>query len=150
MANCKCEVRLFDENKAYSKKSPHISELKTYAWKPLIIQEVLNSEDLVLYVDSSIKFNNKNLQPSLSTAIYSGLASQLLALHSVTCYTDPKMFQWFKETTDDYSFIPSLEANIIIFKRSVVTSLIMKAWVTCALDKDCIAPLGKHLITLCI
>lgn len=116
--------------------------LKTYAWKPLIVQEALNTEDIVLYVDSSVRFNNKKLQPSLSTAIYSGLASQTLTYYNLTCYTDNKMFYWFKETPEDYQFVPTLEANIIIFKRSLLTSLIMKAWVTCALDKDCIAPEG--------
>jgi hypothetical protein len=118
-------------------------KLKTYAWKPLIVQEALNTEDLVLYIDSSIRFNNAKLQPSLSTALFSGIASQTLSYYNLTCYTDSKMFEWFKETPEDYSFVPSLEANIIIFKRSVVTSLVMKSWVTCALDSSCMAPPGR-------
>jgi len=52
------------------------------------------------------------------------------------------MFKWFKETPEDYSNVPSLEANIIFLKKSVLTALVMKAWVTCALDKTCIEPPG--------
>jgi hypothetical protein len=142
--NCKCQVRIFDKDQIYSKLLPHLLQLKTYAWKPLIVQDALNSEDLVLYIDSSIKFNNKKLQPTLSSAIYSGLALQTLPAFNLTCYTDKKMFNWFQETPEDFFHVPSLEANIIFFKRSVVTSLVMKAWVTCALDKECIAPAGKN------
>ena len=136
-------MRIFDKDQIYSKISPHFLQLKTYAWKPLIVQEALNSEDLIMYIDSSIKFNNKNLQPTLSTAIYSGLALQTLPGFNLTCHTDKKLFNWYQETPEDFSHVPTLEAKIIFFKRSVVTSLVMKAWVTCALDKECIAPAGK-------
>ena len=111
-----------------------------------IFKEVLNTEDLVLYIDTSIRFNNRKLQPTLSTAIYSGMASQTLSMYNLTCFTDPKMLNWFKETVEDYPQTPTLEANIIIFQRSLVTSLVMKAWVTCALDRDCIAPEGTYYV----
>ncbi len=38
MLNCKCQVRKFDQDAKYSGVSPHVLKLKTYAWKPLIVQ----------------------------------------------------------------------------------------------------------------
>ena len=35
---CRCEVRHFNSNFEYSKIASHVLNLKTYAWKPLIIQ----------------------------------------------------------------------------------------------------------------
>ncbi len=95
-----------------------------------------------MYVDSSIKFISKKIKPSLTVALRNGISSQTLTYLNLTCYTDPGMFKWFKETPEDYSNVPSLEANIIFFKKSVLTALVMKAWVTCALDKTCIEPPG--------
>jgi len=45
--NCKCQVRKFDENKKYSRISPHVLDLQTYAWKPLIIQ--VSSEQITVF-----------------------------------------------------------------------------------------------------
>jgi len=70
------------------------------------MQEALDSEDIVLYIDSSIKFNNKNLQPTLHTAIYSGLALRTLPAFNLTCFIDKKMFNWFQETPEDFFHVP--------------------------------------------
>ncbi len=102
-----------------------------------------------MYIDSSIRFQNQNLQPSLATAKVSGIASQTLDYFNLTCYTNPRMFHWFKETEADYESIPTLEANIIMFHKSFLTSLVMKTWVTCALDETCIAPEGSRLANCC-
>ena len=139
---CRCELRVFDFKKY---KAPHIQRLRTYAWKPLVIQEVLNTESLVIYVDSSIEFLSNKLKPSLTTAIDNGIASQTLNYFNLTCYTNPKMFEWFGESISDYTNMPTLEANIIMLRSSFVTSLIMKAWITCALDETCISPKGLCL-----
>ena len=100
-------------------------------------------------MDSSIRFQNQNLHPSIATARTSGIALQTLDYFNLTCYTNPRMFHWFKETEVDYEIIPTLEANIIMFHRSFLTSLVMKTWVTCALDEACIAPEGSRLANCC-
>lgn len=102
-----------------------------------------------MYIDSSIRFQNQNLNPSIATAKTSGIALQTLTYFNLTCYTNPRMFHWFKETEADYESFPTLEANIIMLHKSFVTSLIMKAWVTCAMDKNCIAPEGSRLGNCC-
>lgn len=35
---CRCNVKLFDANRTYRTNFPHVNNLKTYAWKPIIIQ----------------------------------------------------------------------------------------------------------------
>jgi hypothetical protein len=66
----------------------------------------------------------------------------------LVCYTNPEMFGWFGEDSDTLKNVHTIEANILMFHRSFLTSLIMKAWITCALDNDCIAPSG-HVTNSC-
>lgn len=144
--NCKCQVRKFDKDNKYIKKSEHIKRLKTYAWKPLIIQEVLNNYQTVLYIDSSIYFNTDHIGEPLATAKSVGMFSQTLTYFNLTDYTNPKMFEWFDHTHKDFENMATIEANILIFNRCFITSLIMKTWVTCALDVNCIDPVGSRLM----
>ena len=68
----------------------------------------------------------------------------LPGLH-LPCYTDPRMFQWFGKTSDDFQNVNTAEANFIILHNSFINSVIMKAWVSCALDENCIAPKGSFI-----
>ena len=124
----------------------------------------------MLYVDSSIRFKSGEVRPIVNACKNVGLLTQYIGNSAIksnrkfhvaqilkqvscqkktkkalklNCYTNPKMFDWFNETADSYEDFFTIEANILMFHRSFLTSLIMKAWVTCALDVDCIAPVGS-------
>lgn len=148
MENCKCKVIKFDADRLYSKTSAHISDLKTYAWKPLLIQETLKEFKTVIYIDSSIRFQSSELSPIIESLKDVGMLTQYIEL-KLNCYTNPKMFNWFHETKDSYEDFFTIEANILLFHRSFITSLIMKAWVTCALEEQCIAPIGSTIGGCC-
>ena len=148
MEFCKCKVLKFDPNKLYSKTSAHISDLKTYSWKPLLIQETLKEYETVIYIDSSIRFQSSEISPIIESLKNVGMLTQFIEL-KLNCYTNPKMFDWFHETKDNYEDFFTIEANILLFHRSFITSLIMKAWVTCALEEQCIAPVGSTIGGCC-
>ena len=146
MANCKCEIRKFDQDHKYSDISEHVSDLHTYSWKPLIIAESLRDFQTVIYIDSSIRFLSSEMNPIIDSLKKLGVLTQFIGL-KLTCYTNPKMFTWFKEEVKAFENFFTIEANILLFHRNFLTSLIMKAWITCALDKECIAPAGYNYIT---
>ena len=64
-------------------------------------------------------------------------------------YLSPKMFDWFRLDIEPYEDMFTIDANFLMFKRGFVTSLIMKAWVICALDSSCISPPGSRLYRCC-
>ena len=67
----------------------------------------------------------------------------------LNCFTNPLMYKWFDETNETYKEFWTIEANILLFERSFLSMLLMKAWVTCALDKSCIDPPGSKLWPCC-
>ena len=114
----------------------------------MFFKEALKEYELVLYLDSSIRIKNGNLDPILETVSVTGLLSQFIGL-KLSCYTNPKMFEWFHETDTVYNNLDTIEANFLIMKRNFINSLIMKAWITCALDENCIAPEGSRISPCC-
>jgi hypothetical protein len=145
---CKCQIKQFNINGIYSNISAHISNLRTYSWKPLIIQETLKNYETVIYIDSSIRFKASNLNPILKRVQTVGLLTQFIQLNFL-CYTNEKIFDWFKETSNSFIDFYTIEANILIFQNNFLTSLIMKAWVQCALSQSCISPEGSRTGACC-
>jgi hypothetical protein len=88
------------------------------------------------------------MKPIIDTLKNLGMLTQFIGL-KLACYTNPKMFEWFGEETKSFENFFTIEANILLFHQSFLTSLIMKAWVSCALDKSCIAPTGSSISGCC-
>ena len=86
----------------------------------------------VIYMDSSIRFKSGDLKPLLETLKTTGMLTQFIGL-KLTSYTDPQMFEWFGETSEAYKGFFTIEANIFMFTNNFLTSIMMRAWIACAL-----------------
>ena len=95
-----------------------------------------------------MRLNHKEIGHVIESLNNLNIMANFIPLN-LTCYTNPKMFDWFSLPVESYANVFTIDANILMFKRSFLTSLIMKAWVTCALDADCIAPPGSQLYKCC-
>ncbi len=109
----------------------------------------MKDNELVLYMDASIRLGSGEIDPLLDKAKQTGYLSTYLPPFKITCYTNPKMFEWFGENADDYQDIFSMEAGTLILYKNLLNMILMKAWLTCALDKDCIAPAGSRISPCC-
>jgi hypothetical protein len=101
-----------------------------------------------LYIDSSIRILNDNIGNQITKLKKTSMLTHIIG-YNLNCYTDPLMYKWFGETNETYKEFWTIEANILLFERSFLSMLLMKAWVTCALDKSCIAPPGSKLYPCC-
>jgi len=59
------------------------------------------------------------------------------------CYSNQKIFEWFDTIKDLYKNMKLIKTNFLVFHRNFLSTLLLKAWVTCALEKECIAPKGS-------
>lgn len=110
----------------------------------IVFKETLSQYERVIYIDTSIKFNSSHIDHIIRKVDDVGIQARYIEL-TLPCFTDNRMFQWFNEHSRNFKQVYSLEANFIIFSKSFLTSLIMKSWVSCALDQSCIAPSGSHI-----
>lgn len=98
-----------------------------------------------MYLDTSIRFQNTSLVNYwIERTRKVAFLSRFIQMN-LPCYTDERMFEWFGSDSHEYSKTRSLEANFFIFRKGLVLDIMLKAWVTCALDSTCIAPEGAHI-----
>lgn len=62
--------------------------------------------------------------------------------HYLPCFTLGGTFSWFNESYSSYNDIYIAEAGFVAVTDNFLSRLILKTWITCALDANCIAPQG--------
>ena len=136
--------RKFDFN-AYPE---HVRNLQNYAWKPLIIQEMLSEFDGTMWFDSSVRFlgNLTSNVIELMSRHNTGAVFYLDSTHhSIVAATQPGMLEYFPMMKEG-AVKDMLQASAVIYiNKDEVQRHIMKWVVICALKKDCIAPPGSKL-----
>lgn len=73
-----------------------------------------------------------------------GLGVREITGHSLSCYTPSSTFSWFNESKYYYDNIYMTKANLLIVTDTFLTRLIMKIWLTCALEADCLLALSTE------
>lgn len=134
---CKCEVRKFP----FSDYAPHVRELGGYAWKPIMIAEVLKEHKFVMYLDSCIRFSGPWIKNELNKIILKarnvGIHLQESPRWIVSNHTKLDTFTYFEEKECMFSY-PELESGLIIlYQNSFVANAIIRPWVACALTRNC-------------
>ncbi|CAF1482004.1 unnamed protein product, partial [Rotaria sp. Silwood1] len=120
------------------KYASHIGALKYYGFKPFVIQDALRRYGTIIYGDSSVRFNSNSFNPVLIDNYIRGFAARELPGHSLPCYTHVDTFTWFNQSYTNFENIYIAETGFLVVTDTFLTRLIMKAWLTCALESDCL------------
>ncbi|XP_041353474.1 uncharacterized protein LOC121371555 isoform X2 [Gigantopelta aegis] len=132
---CRCEVKDFP----FEIFPAHVKHTKNYAWRPLLIQLELLQHEVVAWFDTSVRF-----KPQIVANIFrKGVSFGIMPLYgefSVAQQSDVKIFQWFGEEPCSFSNYFEIQTGHIMFYKSSLVESIIKYWVTCALNKECISP----------
>jgi len=92
-----CSVELISFN--FTKYPPHVKmNLKNYAWKPLILQELVDHEyDVILYGDASLRVTAHNTTTALQCLLdFPFLAIGASNFASVMSVTHDEMIKYFQ------------------------------------------------------
>lgn len=137
---CHVKIRTFP----FDKYPSHVRNLEACAWKPIIVQEVLQEFSKVLYGDASIRLMQEigNLLQLLETA--SPIIGQSTAPSGPAgSYTHDGTLQYFNISRDKYKDVDMFAATYILIKRNpIIEETIIPQWVSCAMDVGCISPSG--------
>ena len=151
---CNVELRVFEFN-----KYPRLQfNLRTFTWKPLVVQEVSQEYEVVLYFDSSVRLTNtideKVLNHLISTSpafiagpwwgnrCYKSNAPIVSFTHDETLkYLFPVKSQDIVSLRKELSVWGHLQAGCwLMWLNSNIKKKVLKNWVDCALREECMAP----------
>ena len=122
---------------------PHVRNLKTYAWKPLLVHMFLLQYEVVFYMDSSAR-----LKCSLTHQLLDGLRNFPIRVQLNSFYdgsfTSDGTYEYLGVTRRRAGKCIQLDANRLLFRNSsFLYQKIMSHFVDCALHEECIAPPGS-------
>lgn len=95
----------------------------------------------VWWVDASVRFVSSDLQlPVKYLREYNILFFTYDKVHNIALHSYRTMFNYFSEDPCLYKTFGEVEAGNVAFRKSHVADVVLRQWVSCALDIDCIAP----------
>ncbi|CAF3246450.1 unnamed protein product [Rotaria socialis] len=120
--------------------APHVRQLPNFAWKPIIVQDAVRRFGTIIYGDTSVRYLTSDFNRIIIDNLIRGFACRELPDHYLSCYTLGGTFSWFNETNSAFDDIYIAEAGFVAVTDNFLSRLVLKTWVTCALDGNCIAP----------
>ncbi|KAK6192293.1 hypothetical protein SNE40_003785 [Patella caerulea] len=144
----RCELRTFN----FTKYPDHIRYLHTCSWKPIIIQEVLNQHGFTMYMDASIRLKTGNLTRVFNQVKRSGINAIYIPFNNyfVPNHTFSKTFEYFKTKPCLFHGLDEIGAGFaIVVKNNLYAYTIMRSWLVCSLQRNCVMPKGTERITYC-
>ena len=139
---CDLELRNFD----FDRYPSHVSRLLTYAWKPLIINEVSHEYEIIVWSDSSIRLKSslkEHAFPHLLTTNWTFLGSMHQSHTNIVQLTHDSTLKYFNLTRENLTNLPQLQAGFGVYWMTDNVQMIVNDWVDCAMHMDCIAPKGS-------
>lgn len=125
----------------------HVQNLRNYAWKPIIIHQLLTEYEGVLWLDSSISTLSRDLQPILRRVVQDGVGALFLSStgHTNFAVTHVGMYDYLPTNTSLQKSTFQMEANsILLYRTETVYNDVIRWWTLCALDRMCIASSVRH------
>lgn len=124
-----------------------MNDLKLFAFRPIIIQQVLDQAGSVLWIEpgyqllpSSIPKINKAIEAAKKEGIQCWTIDE-----PTTAMTHPRMFEHFHTSPENYYFHRMIEPSVIVlYNIDKVHTQLMLPWIKCVLTIDCIAPVGAQ------
>lgn len=105
-----------------------------------MLQDALRRFGSIIYGDTSIRYRTSNFDRLLIDNSIRGFSCRELPGHYLPCFTLGGTFQWFGETYSSFNDVYIAEAGFVAVTDNFLSRLVLKTWITCALDPQCIAP----------
>lgn len=138
--NCeRCLIIRFPFDKIEA-AAPHIRSLPNFAWKPIIVHDAVRRFGTIIYGDTSVRYMTSNFDRIIIDNLIRGFSCRELPSHYLSCFTLSGTFSWFNESYSAYDDVYIAEAGFVAVTDNFLSRLVLKTWVTCALDANCIAP----------
>ena len=126
----------------YAQYPPHVASVNNFAWRPILLQLLLREFGAVMYLEPTTRFkspsspNYLRLRGSRSYFLWDPLVFQ-----PVVAYTEKDTFDYLQEKRCTFRDCSIITAEAIALYRTQTTWIeLMKPWLKCALNADCIAP----------
>ncbi|KAI8789135.1 hypothetical protein BgiMline_001002 [Biomphalaria glabrata] len=140
--NCNCLLIRFP----FEKCPPHVSYLKCYTWKPIIVNAHITQTHWLLWADASIRFHQdfKHTADLLERARTRGLQVGW-SPNSIAYQTLQSTFHFFGDEACAYQpYMSSLNAVIVFYNEEFVRRLILEPWSACAMSSQCMCPADEQ------
>ena len=139
-----CQVRRFDEQRF----PEHVSDLRLGAFRPLMIQQVLDQAGAVAWLDLNLVWGADAGQRMRAAADAAQSGAGLLSWtveQPTSALTHPGMFPFFQTEKENFFFHRMVDpAALILFNTRPVHQRLMLPWIRCVLLPECVSPIGAQ------
>ncbi|ELT89266.1 hypothetical protein CAPTEDRAFT_212810 [Capitella teleta] len=142
--NSWCDVHYVFFN--FSNYPEHVKKLNTYAFKPMLIQDMLNKHSTFFWMDASFRFLRSDISAVYEQALSNGGIVLFNMGFKITAMTHPHMFKYIPGNLTLLGATPAIGGDAFVRNTPEVYEKVLHWWFLCALVKDCIAPAGAEKI----
>ena len=126
---------------------PHVRNLLTYAWKPLIVKQVSREYDFIMYGDSSVRLISCNITAALEHLLEFPFFGNPIYSKAVEFAHDGMIrYLQFPKRRRDMKDVASVMGGCwLMWATYEMKQRLIFPWADCAIEEECIAPFGCQL-----